>query len=93
MSYSVALRRITAALAEQGVVLKITTAGEGPFWGDARSNWQWGVDAGVPFVEITYVDDEAMMIVARTPALLVTAYRLLLETLCSTFAEFGFIIN
>jgi hypothetical protein len=91
--YSVALRRITAELAEQGIVLRITATGTGPFWGGACSNWHWGGNDGTPFVEITYVDDEAMMLAARSPAMLVVAYNMLLRTLCDTFAEFGFVIN
>ena len=93
MVYSVALRRVTAALAERGIVTRITTSGAGPFWGGAQSEWHWGSDHGVPFVEITYVDDEAIMIASRSPAALKAAYRLLLDILCRTFAEFGFVIN
>ena len=76
MVYSVALRRVTAALAERGIVTRITTSGAGPFWGGAQSEWHWGSDHGVPFVEITYVDDEAIMIASRSPAALEAAYRL-----------------
>ena len=81
--YSVALRRVADCLEKKGVVLK----------GAASSGWKWGSDDGETLVETAFVDDGALMLAARTPAALVSGYRLSLGVLCRTFPELGFTIN
>ena len=103
MIYALALRRLIAALLRHGIVLVLPAAprhiwgspppesdaadsSSAPLWFDAQAR-------PVPLVELTYVDDEALLLSSTSPAALLKAHMLMMQILTDTFREFGFRIN
>ena len=97
LAYAVALARVKKTLGPLGVILVVSRNGSKGFWagGASAQNAAWTSDSQKIQAahEITYVDDEALLLAAPSPRLLNRAIALLLECLCQTFREFGLIIN
>ena len=89
--YSMALRRVKAALIAEGVVLHVRVP-DGYF--DLRGcETSFSNGEGVPVVEVTYVDDQAFLLGATSAKLLMQAIQLLLTHLVNIFRSFGLCIN
>ena len=103
MIYALALRHLTAALLRHGIVLVLPAAprhvwGNPPPESDAADGpsaplWFDPQATPVPLVELTYVDDEALLLSSTSPAALLRAHMLSMQILTDTFHEFGFRIN
>ena len=98
MIYSVALRRVSRELLVAGVVLHLPRRDGAPWRPACSSAPSWSSRAAVNddlllVVELTYVDDEALMLAAKSPAALMLAQELLLRHLCAVFRMMGFVIN
>ena len=95
MIYSVALRRVARSLIGEGIALHVPTAGMA-LWGprpNSQPSWTPVHSSDIPLVELTYVDDEALLLSARSPAALLSAQASLLSHVCTVFRSMGFVIN
>ena len=95
LGYAVGLHRVRTILCKAGIILKVKCRDGKPFWAataDATLEAP-ASSAGHDIVEVTYVDDETIMITSSSPHRLRTAIDLTLKTLCDVFDELGFSIN
>eukprot|EP00973_Karenia_brevis_P042286 5852134-Karenia_brevis.AAC.1 len=97
MLYSIALGRLRAKLDDHGIILKVKARGASKaFWCSAGVSATFNKDkddSATTVVEVTYVDDEAIMLAATSPKALNRAIATLLEVLVDVFRKFGFRIN
>ena len=95
--YSVALKKVRKQLMMAGIALQIGPRSKKPFWASDGCNFAWDSSAGGASdhacVEVTYVDDEAIMLAATSPSTLLKAIDVLMKVLLDTFTAFGFHIN
>ena len=88
-AYEEALTRVRSRLRDRGITLSFTTASTSPFWapppGDAACTDE--------LVEATYVDDEAVAIVASSPRALRAALQEVVTAYQEIFAKFGLTLN
>ena len=88
--YEQALEQVRQRLRSAGVVLVLKVAGSEPFWASDDGTWD---TSDAPVVEVTYVDDEAAVVVSRSPAALDTAIEILLQSYVDVFSDYGLVIN
>ena len=92
--YSLALRSLRTKLLAAGVILHIRPCtSQASFFEASVPTFGHDVAAGVPIVEATYVDDEAVFLSSHSPASLVFAMHTLINELVSTFTAFCLRIN
>ena len=82
--YEQALVAVRSRLHEAGIVLVLKVDDEKPFWSSDDGSW-CTVDA--PVVEVTYVDDEAAVLVAIPPAALDVAIEAMLPAYVDLFRK------
>ena len=80
--YYVSLRALRKSLANAGVLLRISVQqSDASCLSPSYAKVGFGNSDGVPVVEATYVDDEALVLSASTPAALLIAIKILLAEL------------
>ena len=95
LAYAVGLHRVRTILCKAGITLKVKCRDGKPFWAataDATLEAP-ASSAGHDIVEVTYVDDETIMMASSSSHRLRMAIDLTLKTLCEVFDELGFNIN
>lgn len=80
-AYALALRALHARLLEANIVLKVWSC-NGPFW---YPDWTGSDHVDDNVIDAVFVDDEAVVFIARTPRLLQRAIKILLDVLPETF--------
>jgi hypothetical protein len=98
IAYALALSRLRSALVGMGLVLRITRCDEGTFFSLPQSSVKTGVvgdpdDNEVAASEVTYVDDEALLITSTSPSTLVQDAPRIAETICEIFSSLGMVVN
>jgi hypothetical protein len=88
--YEQALEQVRQRLRTAGIVLVLKGAGAEPFWSSDDGTWD---TSDTPVVEVTYVDDEAAVVVAPSPAALDIAIDILLRSYVEVFSDYGLVIN
>ena len=88
-AYALALRALHARLLEANIILKVRSC-NGPFWHPDLTGSDH-VDDNV--IDAAFVDDEAVVLIARTPRLLQRAIKILLDVLPETFRRCKLEIN
>jgi len=98
--YAVALNRLRTWMREAGVILVVKVNGSSPFWAsDAASappsleSHGAAADNEHEVVEVTYVDDETVMLASASPGKLLAASRRLMTELCAIFVALGLKVN
>jgi len=86
--YAVALVEVHKALTLAGVTFKVVQGKETP-WSNRDAQCPCSAEA----VDATYVDDEAFVLLAKSPKLLDVAINVLLESLTTVFSKFCLDIN
>ena len=94
--YSVALERVRKQAVVLGATLRLKVASSRPFW-SAAPPARVVTELGAPFdhelFEVTYVDDEAIKIVASSPRVLCELVPVFMQAPASIFSYFGFKVN
>jgi hypothetical protein len=88
--YEQALSMMREALVTAGIAIKFKYSSDLPFWSPADEAASETAD---PLVEVTFVDDEAIGIIASTPAALDVAIDVIVSSLRTAFAAFNLTIN
>jgi hypothetical protein len=88
--YEQALAMMRAALVAAGIAIQFKFSSGVPFWSPTDSTACHTAD---PLVEVTFVDDEAIGIIASTPAALDKAIDVIVDALRTAFAAFNLNIN
>ena len=90
--YSKALLSLRRRLLAKGIVLRLGKEDQKPFWVSSAK----AVDQETPgddVVEATFVDDECLMLCAKSPKRLDEAASFMFDQLVYMFSKFGFVIN
>ena len=88
--YSKALKKLRDKLLKHGVLLHLPLSDNRPFWCDPGVS---DTSSDECVAEATFVDDEAVLLCAKSPGALKTAIGKLLYELVDIFNESGFVIN
>ena len=87
--YDIALHEVASALVESGVTTSFAHDPAEAFWNSRPSS----ACASEKLIDVTFVDDEAAVVFAKTLAELDAAIDILLSTYASVFAKFLLVIN
>ena len=88
LAYARALKRFVADAANEGIVLRLR------FWhGRAPGHTHGPEDSEEVVFDVTFVDDEAIVLTAAVPKTLKRKFERVVNLLVKTFAFFGFTIN
>ena len=93
--YAQAIKRVRARLFDAGLHLRLICDRNRPPWCAADACEGEDVDEQhcADIVDVTFVDDEALMVTAGTPAALTKAVTELLEVVTEIFLDFGLSLN
>ena len=94
--YAVALSHVRTSIQKQNCVLVIKGFVDSPFWGhsDVHVATECRPDENdETVIEVTFVDDEAIMLASKSPRRLELAILALLESLCTVSSSLGLELN
>ena len=89
-TYEQALCKVRGSLQEANVVLVLKSSSSQPFWSSDDGTWD---TADVDVVEVTFVDDEAAVVLAPSPKALDAEIECLLSAYVEAFSDYGLSIN
>ena len=81
-AYALALAALHGELQTEGVVLKLAYRA-GPFWGDVREMEDSSEEQNV--LDATFVDDECLILTAKSPKMLLKAVQIALSEITKVF--------
>ena len=88
-AYALAVRVLHARLLESNIVLRVRSC-TSPFWHSSKGE-NSGVEENI--IAATFVDDQAIVLMASSPRILQRAIKVLLDILPDTFRRFRLDIN
>ena len=99
--YGQALSDMRESLHKQGFGLRLKVDLNSPVWRAVADAQSYAFDAVVDLyspaeanvIDVTYVDDEAAMLTARTPKLLDTGIQAMIKAYVDAFQKYGLQIN
>ena len=93
-AYEQALSDMRVAMRENGIILRVRVNGSEPLWTTGADDTSLSDDHDwQDIIDVTYVDDEAALITAKSPRALNRAIHIMLEIYAATFNKYGLSIN
>ena len=90
LAYAKALKEVVSEIQKDGIAITLKLASGCAPWAALEPE---PTDASVPIVEVTFVDDEAILLTARSPAVLDKHLARVLDALCRVFRKYNMHIN
>ena len=93
LAYAFALKRVRKRISEQGILLVLNFPACRPFWCDGDDVQPVGDITHTPVMEATFVDDEALLLFARSPSTLESHIDFVLSVVVDEFERCNMNVN